>query len=253
MNCRKGSGEVNMKYLNLSFVSLFFVSCAHFNESPKTVDFPYAAELVEKVQMGTTRAPASMNVEDFSQKSPRRIYFSALYHQYLTLGRYLGKKSEVSFCPQFHHDKVETDSGLIPKVSMYQSSHVNQEGRDYFPELAFSKKFSLRDYHGVIHSELVTLCEEGISDNFYKFDNLVTHYSHKAAFHQNPKAMTSVLKIPVFANYYLVKMLEIPGLHFTSPEEKQFIKLTNTYWFENYVAQASRMREQYIKNKMVRR
>lgn len=242
-----------MKKLYIGFLPLLLVSCAHFDEAPKVVQFPYATELLEKVQMNTTRAPASIQAEDLSEKSPRRVYFSALYHQYLTLAHYLGKKSDVTFCPQFHHDKVETDSGLVPKVTFYSSSHVDSEGKDYFPELAFNKKFSLKDYHSVIKGELDTLCEEGISDNFYKFDNLVTHYAHKKSFHQDPKAMASVLKIPVFANFYLVKMLEAPGFNITSSEEKRFIRLTNTYWFENYVVEASRMRTTFIKNKMVRR
>jgi hypothetical protein len=242
-----------MKKTSIGLLSVLLVSCAHFNETPKTVQFPYATELLQKVQMKTGRVPASITIEELSEKSPRRVYFSALYHQYLTLGQHLGKKADMQFCPQFHHDKIETDSGLVPKVSLYHSSNVDAEGKDFFPELAFNKEFSLRDYHSVIKEELVVLCEDGVSDNFYKFDNLVTHYAHKKSFHQDPKAMASVLKIPVFANFYLVKMLEIPGFDITSPEEKRFIKLTNTHWFENYVSEASRMRSSFIKNKMVRR
>jgi hypothetical protein len=242
-----------MKNLSLGLLSVLLMSCAHFDETPKTVHFPYAEELLEKVQRSASRSPASFNNMELTEKSPRRIYFSALYHQYLTLGQHLGKKPDMNFCPQFHHDKIQTDSSLLPKVSLFPSTEVDSQGRAFFPELAFNQNFSISDYHTVIKSELSTLCEEGVSDNFYKFDNLVTHYSHKKAFHQNPKAMLSVLKIPVFANFYLVKMLETPGLHFTSPEEKHFIQLTQTHWFENYVVEASRMRNNFIKNKMVRR
>ncbi|MCM2348446.1 MAG: hypothetical protein NDI69_00405 [Bacteriovoracaceae bacterium] len=240
-----------MKHLNFAFVSIIFVGCAHFTETPKVVQFPYAADLLLKVQKEVSRMPASIGSENLAEISPRRIYFSALYHQYLTLGKHLDKKADINFCPQFHHDKIQTDSGLIPQVSLYRPKHVDSEGRNYFPELAFNKDFSLQDYHLVIKSELDTLCEDGVSDNFYKFDNLVTHYAHKRSFHQNPTAMTSVLKIPVFANFYLVKMLETPGL--PGLEEKRFIKLTQTHWFENYVAEASQMRNHFIKNKMVRR
>lgn len=241
-----------MKFMSLALLSTMFISCAHVQET-KTVQFPYASDLVEQVQKMATREPASLEIEDVNGKSPRRVYFSALYHQYLTLAQHIGKTPDLKFCPQFHHDKVETDNSVFPKVVVYQSSNVDAEGRDYFPELAFNKKFSLRDYHKVIRAELDVLCDEGQSDNYYKFDNLVTHYSQKKSFHQNPKAMASVLKIPVFANFYLVKMLQNPGHNFSSPEEKQFIKLTNTYWFENYVARASRMRNTFIKNKMVQR
>lgn len=242
-----------MKNLSFGVLSVVFVSCAHVPEAHKTVAFPYASDLVSKVQQSASRAPASFDFEELSEKSPRRVYFSALYHQYITLGNHLNKKSDVKFCPQFHHDKIETDSGIIPKVTMIPSSHVDESGKEFFPELAFNKDFSLRDYHKVIKTEIDVLCEEGISDNFYKFDNLITHYADKSSFHQNPKAMASVLKIPVFANFYLVKMLEIPGMNIPSPEEKRFIKLTKTQWFENYVTEASRMRNNFIKNKMVRR
>lgn len=243
-----------MKSLPLAILSFFAISCAHDIQMNKTVQFPFAEELLQKVQMAGTRMPASMSVEDMEEISPRRVYFSALYHQYLILGKHLGKKSEMSFCPQFHHDKIQTDSSMLPLVSFYPARDVvDHEGKAYFPELAFNRKFSLNDYHKVIEGELVTLCEEGVSDNYYKFDNLVTHYAHKSSFHKDPKAMTAVLKIPVFANFYLVKMLETQGLGLTSPEEKRFIKLTRTYWFENYVAEAGKMRNNFIKNKMVSR
>ena len=245
--------EVNMKNFSLGLVSILFISCAHFSDTQKTVQFPYAAELLKKVQNNSGRMPASVVESDLSEKSPRRVYFSALYHQYLTLGHFLGKKTEIKSCPQFHHDKIETDSGLVPKVTLYQSSNVDSEGKDFFPELAFGKEYQLSDYHVVIRSEIEELCEEGVSDNFYKFDNLITHYAHKESFHQDPTAMTAVLKIPVFANFYLVKMLEVPGINFTSPEEKRFIRLTRTHWFESYVSQAHQMRSSFIKNKMVRR
>jgi hypothetical protein len=243
-----------MKKTLLIFSAAFLASCSHFvKETPKTTQFPYISDLLQRVQKNTGRGPASLTEEDLSEKSPRRVYFSALYHQYLILGQHLGKKSQVKFCPQFHHDKIEAEERLVPKVTLYQPQSVEGGEREYFPELAFNEEFSLRDYHFHMASEIETLCEEGVSDNFYKFDNLITHYSHKPSFHQDPRAMVSVLKIPVFANFYLVKMLEIPGMHHISKDERRFIKLTRTDWFENYVTEASRLRNNFIKNKMVRR
>ena len=242
-----------MQKFILSVVMVGLVGCSHFQETPTVVQFPYASELLQKVQSFHSHAPASLMIDDVEEVSTRRVYFSALYHQYLTLGQHLDKKSDIAFCPQFHHDKIQTDSRLDPSVSLYQASHVEQEGKVYFPELAFSEEFSLSDYHQTIHSELTNLCENGASDNFYKFDNLVTHYSHKTSFHMSDKAMTSVLKIPVFANFYLVKMLEAPGVNFVSIEEKRFIKLTRTHWFETYISEARGMRSNFIKNKMVKR
>lgn len=235
------------------FFLVLAVGCSHVEKTEKVVQFPYAHELLDKVQKSFSRAPASVEIQDKVNKSPRRVYFSVLYHQYQTIGQILNTNASVNLCPQFHHDKLDVDAKLKPKMMLYSLTHVDEEGKKFFPEFAFSGNFSLNDYHGLIRGEIETLCEEGVSDNFYKFDNLVTHYAHKNSFHKNPKAMESVLKIPVFANFYLVKMLEIHHVKMVTSEEKMFIDLTRTHWFESYVTEASKLRSLYIKNKMVGR
>lgn len=232
---------------------LLLISCSHMREEQKVVQFPYAEELVEKVQKVAVRAPASELTVD-EEKSPRRTYFITLYHQYLTFTRYLGKENEVQSCPQFHHDKIETEAFSVPKVTFYNNPKVGADGKAYFPEAVFKNKFSLEDYHADLSGELATLCEEGVSDNFYKFDNLITHYADKASFHKNKTAMASVLKIPVFANFYLLKMMDTDKKQkFSHPEEKRFIELTRTQWFPDYIQEASRMRNSFLDNKLVTR
>lgn len=241
-----------MKY-SLLLLSVLFFSCAHRPDEKRVVQFPYAEELVEKVQKVALRSPASALSEN-EEKSPRRTYFVTLYHQYLTFSHYLGKPSELNFCPQFHHDKIETDALSVPKVTFYKNPKVDETGRAYFPELVFKGKFSLEEYHADLTEELVTLCEEGVSDNFYKFDNLITHYADKAAFHKNTRAMASVLKIPVFANFYLLKMMDTEKKqNFSHPEEKRFIELTRTHWFPEYVREAGKRRNHFLDNKLVTR
>lgn len=236
------------------FSALFLVGCSHVVSNPKVVmDLPFAPELVEEMQKNAGRTPASMEVE-MAGKSPRRVYFTALYHQYLTLANHLGDEANLASCPQFHHDKVETDSVAIPQMSIFKNLKVETSDKGFFPELAFSKKFSLKDHQVAIREEIAVLCEEGVSDNYYKFDNLITHYAGKKSFHSQPDSMKSVLKIPVFANYYLLKMLQSPhNLSYVHPEEKKVITMTRTHWFERYVNEAHRMRHNLIKNRMVQR
>jgi hypothetical protein len=177
-----------------------------------------------------------------------------LYYQYLVLSSYLHDGSAIESCPAFHHDKVETDSRALPKVALYKASHVDPAGKNYFPELAFNRGFSLEDHQQSIRQELDVLCEEGVSDNYFKFDNLVTYYADKKDFHSRPGAMASVLKIPVFANYYLVKMLEAgAGGTGVDQEEMRFIRLSQTHWFGQYVVRAHEQRDQFVKNKLVTR
>ncbi len=245
-----------MNKLSLLVLSFSLISCSHVEKNLSDVHFPYAAELLSSIQQEeTTRKPASVNLEteDVEGKSPRRVYFSSLYHQYLSISGFLNKKADIESCPQFHHDKLETEAVQVPKVSYYQSGPLDDEGKNYFPEMAFNKKFSLKHYHQSLKSELEVLCDEGVSDNYYKFDNLVTHYAGKKSFHLSPKSMEAVLKIPVFANFYLVKMLQGPLGEANHPEESRFIELTQTHWFEKYVTEASRLRNDFIKSNLVKR
>jgi hypothetical protein len=241
-----------MKFCLFSLALYILVSCSHSKDRSRQVHLPFAEELLSKVQKNNGRSPAAFNPGiELTEKSVRRIYFSSLYQQFITLGLLLNRAPDIYFCPQFHHDKMEKDTRSISGMSFFRPVKVGHDGLPFFPELAFNQDFSMNDYHDSLKEEVEILCEEGVSDNFYKFDNLVTHYSHRSSFHLNPSAMNSVLKIPVFANFYLLKMLEVPGLVLTAPEEKILFQLTRTHWFESYVLEASRIRNNIIKNKTV--
>ncbi len=236
--------------------AFIFVGCSQLTTNNKVaMELPFAPELVEEMQRIAAREPANLSMPEVEGKSPRRVYFTALYHQYLSLSNHLGVEAELNSCPQFHHDKIETDAVVIPTFSIFKRSGLTTASKEFFPELAFNKKFSLKDHQEEMRSEIEVLCEEGVSDNYYKFDNLVTHYASKKSFHSRPDSMKSVLKIPVFANYYyLLKMIQPPHvLTYIHPEEKQVITMTQTHWFEKYVNEAHRMRSQLIKNRMVQR
>lgn len=235
--------------------SFIFVGCSSVTTTNKVaMELPFAPELVAEMQSIAARNPANLEINDLEGKSPRRVYFTALYHQYLSLSNHLGVESNLNSCPAFHHDKVETDSVVVPSFSTFKRSGMTTASKEFFPELAFTKKFSLKDHQEQMRSEIDVLCEEGVSDNYYKFDNLVTHYASKKSFHSRPDSMKAVLKIPVFANYYLLKMIQPSSvLTFVHPEEKRVITMTQTLWFEKYVSEAQRMRSNLIKNRMVQR
>jgi hypothetical protein len=247
-----------MKKLLLTSLALGLMGCGHRPvASQRTVEFPFATELLARIQASSpiSRVPAGLQWMEREEKSLRRTYFAALYHQYQSLGTYLQMAAGPEFCPQFHHDKLQVDAQGMAAPNIFRLESAALEGAEYFPELAFSENFSLKDYHQTLKSEITTLCEEGISDNFYKFDNLVTHYAAKSSFHLNTKSMTAVLKIPVFANLYLLKMLEAHPAEvvFMHPEEKRVIELTRTQWFTQYLTEATKVRNDLIRTKMVRR
>lgn len=229
---------------------LSVVSCASQKRAEENHHFPFAKELLVKIQSSSqgSRGPASVTMDLEEGKSPRRIYFTSLYEQYLTLS----SDKSLNVCPAFHHDKIATDSKRRPMIQPVHEAS-DETSKAYFPEASLGKK-GLEAYVSGVRTEIEILCETGFSDNFYKYDNLVTHYSGKRDFHRNPKAMESVLKIPVFANYYLIHMM---ARGFSSAEVsgggKEFIELTNAFWFKDYVQSASEVRLTMLKNKVVRR
>lgn len=229
-----------MKSLGFGLLSVFLVSCAHHERSQHIVSLPYAEDLVEKAQSSTrSRMPASVPTFETNDVSPRRVYFSALYEQYRNLGHYLGQNEEIKSCPQFHIEKTTVDKKEFAKFN----TESWKEGSDtrLYPEKAFSREAFLA-HHQAVKAEVLTLCEDGVSDNYFKYENLVTHFAHSGSFHHSKTAMKSLLKIPVFANYYIVEMMSEKPHH-----EKKFIELSKTNWFDHYVSEASHKRKNLAK------
>lgn len=238
-----------MKTLGLGFLSIFLVSCAHTDHTKNVVALPYAEELVTQVQKTGGRLPASVPTFEMMEVSTRKVYFSALYEQYRSLGTYLGEEEKLNSCPQFHSEKQELDKKTFAHYEHATPTEVASHDATYFPEQAFTKTFSLKDYQKTVKAELTTLCEEGVSDNYYKYENLVTHFAHNGKFHRTPSSMKSVLKIPVFANHYLIEMMT----NTKSEHGKKFIELSKTEWFEKYVREATHKRKTLLESQMARR
>jgi hypothetical protein len=121
-----------MKYIFLVVLCLVTMSCAQVKRKKISASFPYAKELVTKVQKQNSRMPASFSLEELEGKSSRRVYFSALYYQYRSLNKLLSQANDLSFCPQFHHDRIQIEDALVPKVIFGHSLDVNVRGGIFF-------------------------------------------------------------------------------------------------------------------------
>lgn len=221
--------------------AIIFASCAH-NQAPeatKSLQMAYSEDLLEEVQREAARFPASTpEIAGQEKKSLRRVYFTVLYQQYLKLAHVVHASNEVKFCPQFHHDKIEVEE--------------KHQGFNAFTKVENPQ--TLNSHFSNIKEEVLTLCDEGRSDNYYKFDNLITYHANRAQFHRDSASMKAVLKIPVFANYYLLKMMTHPSEFITQTnEEKEMIQVSKTFWFERYVVLAQTYRNGMIKAEMVKR
>jgi len=217
-------------------------SCAHHQTHEIVANFPYQEDLLKEViSSNKIRRPASTQ----SEKSNRRIYFSTLYHQYKTLARAVKTKEDLDSCPQFHHDKINVDSHPLEQIEWFTKFQNEKEDQLFFPEAVFQNQTAVVNYFESIKNEVKELCENGYSDNFYKFDNLVVYHTGKNDFHQKVSSMKAVLKIPIFANFYLLKMMTNPFERSKENSElNSFIERSNTFWFQQYVLLAQKKRQE---------
>jgi hypothetical protein len=59
-----------------------------------------------------------------------------------------------------------------------------------------------------ILNELQELCEDGVSDNFYAYQNLLIHADTKKDLTPSKKSMETLLKVSLFLNMTLIESLK---------------------------------------------
>lgn len=197
-----------MKVLSTLFC-LFIVSCSSQKVLQNQAYLEVDEGLLQKLQSEAllVRSPASLKALEDKEYSPRRIYFKALYEQYLTYTQLAQTPEAIEHCPAFHQDFLEAKRMDGPLISR----HLKQKVRE-------------------TEAELVELCEKGVSANYYKFENLITYHVKKKAFHQNPASIFSLLKIPVFQNMY-----ELKTAYGVDINHSQLIEVTSVNWFTSYL------------------
>lgn len=177
----------------------------------------------------------------------KKLYFLTLYSEYESLKKYSQEfvGPAVSICPNFHtsllrhNEKTATpmNSGM-PKNKKFSYESKNMSDDKYVasrPELLLPlskdevtpkvidvirssgdlNEFAVNELvHKAIdihlaktYSEIRELCEYGVSDNYYIYENLITHIKNNK-FEADSKNMNTLLKTTVFSNIALMSSLE---------------------------------------------
>ena len=232
--------------------------------------------LVEYQFSKNLRAPASTDDNGLNYLSDKKIYFFSLYTQSLWFGTLLNKKIDLQTCPQFHHEMV-VYKDLIDEILVsyeqttlrpYSSSIIKEESIALYPELILPYSSTQTVYEAAYYEnsndnvneimlagfenqlnqniqEINTLCEEGASDNYFIFQNLITHYASKEDFHYSQEALKAYLKVPVFSNMMLFQSMTgdrliyknvLSHLNISSYNhfEEQTLQRTNAWWIKQY-------------------
>ncbi|MGZ3788199.1 MAG: hypothetical protein ACXVLQ_06725 [Bacteriovorax sp.] len=176
----------------------------------------------------------------------KKLYFLTLYTQYESIKKYSTdfQGPSVSICPNFHtsllrHNELHATANQkrVDKKFSYDSKRYFDESYvSALPELMLplskdettprvidvirSSKDSLSDFaiNELVHkaldmhlektySEIRELCEYGVSDNYYIYENLITHIKSNK-FEADTKNMNTLLKTTLFSNMALMTSLE---------------------------------------------
>lgn len=190
----------------------------------------------------TSRGPASTEKgKKEEMPSTKRLYFMALYGQYLNLGQYLNhsEPAKLNHCPAFHTTFVNYKEklGHYPKLSIDFSKRVdhlkglNEESTQKFPELSLPmadngptfyetlKTHGIQNYPNFFenavafhlaktYKELSEICDSGTSENYYNYENLTRHIKREGKkFTRSTEAFKAYMKTTLFSNTALLESL----------------------------------------------
>jgi hypothetical protein len=176
----------------------------------------------------------------------KKLYFLTLYSEYETLKKYTPEFSGTNsmICPNFHTSLLRHLDGVVPSNSTPVTSTLKYDSQKFSdekyvssrPELLLpmsqtevtpkvidlikNSKEQMSDFaiNELVHkaldihlaktySEIRELCEYGNSDNYYIYENLITHIKNNT-FAPGNKNMNTLLKTTVFSNIALMMSLE---------------------------------------------
>ncbi|MCK5883492.1 MAG: hypothetical protein KAG61_07370 [Bacteriovoracaceae bacterium] len=195
-----------------------------------------------KTKFSARRGPASYNMKPKTNYTNKQLYFMALYSQYDELGMFSKAKAPgIKSCPGNHTAWLNYKNkfkGKLPskKLSVMFDKNHSTWGKDYsalYPELSLPVSIDAPtptvadmikgsrgtnpekilghalDIHlSKTYMELKQLCNYGISDNYYAFENLISEVKREKRFTASTANMQLLLKTTLFTNMSLIKSFE---------------------------------------------
>lgn len=227
----------NIKNIVLFQLSLTLLSCSTgetFDQKTKR----YSARGTDKetqilVLKPSEYAPlqlrkiASQESENHLFPQVKNSYFATLYIQTIELEELLNpthKISQLNTCPQFHTSllKLKKSVGLKASVSQLNLDHVNHDlaiikaiysfkeqspvSKDHYKNnLTLSGK--LNEYYLEQIKEINEMCENGNSNQYYKFENLLSHIRSNG-FEPSTKNINILEKSNLYQNDLIINVLK---------------------------------------------
>ncbi len=184
------------------------------------------------------RAPAAVERADYSSQdlevvnlSNKHLYFLALYDQYTALAKWSKYERELKHCPQFHHFLIDHKTkGITDKklkltfhtshtksadlVALYPVLALPYKGKELYSHVDNNEQMdreirqAAAEYSQVLETELTQLCENGGSDNYFIYENLIIHARKDQNFMHSYAGLKALLKIPTFSNLMILESIK---------------------------------------------
>lgn len=189
-----------------------------------------------------SRGPASYDLKPKTSYTNKQLYFMTLYSQYEELGKYsTAMTPQIKSCPGNHaawlnYKNKFQKASPVKKLTVMFDKDPSKWDKDYtalYPELALpvsidtatptvadmikgGEKVDPKNVLGhaldihltKTYKELKQLCEYGMSDNYYAFENLISDVSKDKRFTASTDNMKLLLKTTLFTNMSLIKSFE---------------------------------------------
>jgi hypothetical protein len=203
---------------------------------------PASMEASPKPLTGLSTEPA-----EFSGLSNKKLYFMSLYGQYEGLKIHATKYNapEVNICPHFHTSLLEHKDKKVTNAAPPRQTKTFSYNKDQIKDANYSRQFPelylplskedikpkvidqlIANYdqltndkvnefvHQAIdihlsktYTEIRELCEYGVSDNYYVYENLITHIKNND-FAAGKENLKTLLKTTLFSNTILMNSIE---------------------------------------------
>lgn len=259
-------------------VSMVLISaCSHgpYSVEPQEDFFTQIPIKPELMVFKTKRQTASLEqwlkeAEDKNKPSLKRIYFRAFYAQNIELMNLLGKEKKTFSCPQFHHDKLIVDEKFynLEKLNLKQAAYPQNHDLSLYPEWTLSMKHqgkrmdayewgqkkklapglalkkAYKAYSHKREKELEELCESGFSENYFKFENLVTYFSNKENYFNTVGGLKALFKIPLFAHMMIGQSVKNDPVLSLSIFEREALDRSMAWQVEEYIVQLNQQKFQ---------
>ena len=221
--------------------------------------------------------------------SNRQLYFLALLAQYNELKIFSeNKEKDIGYCAGFHSSIVDHGNrfamekreqrklkkklflkkylgdnnfiSLYPELSLPTVSGrtnplvidlIRREGISFLPKIV---QGALSIHLSKIYGELKELCESGLSDNYYNYENLITISKMKSGFLSSKESMKILFKLTMFSNMALLDSLQYTegkksrrpsSFHASNFYVDEIMKRLKVRWVWEYFEEVDRRRKKF--------